>query len=336
MPAEYKKIGHKEIKGKRRVLYSKGGGEQYVKTGGRMMNVERYEKKVNNNEKNNGKKNNLKTNKHRKTTGTGLVKYFSRKQSNVLSFPSNLLKLASGTYSKLGRGLTNYFRYSQKERVFIRNLKICLNVFIKQLKNHSVLQNHSDLPDWITRNIKQHHENNENNNELALLYQYFDLLQCILNIITDAYLESIKQNPVRHGYADTTYTIIKRDLIYEKSYSIIIVFSEIQNAILTHFNRLDQKLNNFEPSYNMKIDYTSPHAFAHMYVYVKYIYYILTNRESLKDYMEWKYEYEDARNEYNKIHNTLIYSGPNRDYKGTDKNLGTVSAKKITNKQYYQ
>lgn len=46
MPQVYKKVGHKQINGKRRVLYSKGGADEYVKTKGRMMNVERYEKKV--------------------------------------------------------------------------------------------------------------------------------------------------------------------------------------------------------------------------------------------------------------------------------------------------
>ena len=44
---DYEKYGHKIIGGRKRVIYTKGDAELYVKTGGRMMNIARYEKKVN-------------------------------------------------------------------------------------------------------------------------------------------------------------------------------------------------------------------------------------------------------------------------------------------------
>jgi hypothetical protein len=54
MSQDYKKIGYKVIKGRNRVIYSKGDSKQYVKNKGRMMNVERYDNKNITNKNQNG------------------------------------------------------------------------------------------------------------------------------------------------------------------------------------------------------------------------------------------------------------------------------------------
>jgi hypothetical protein len=237
MSQDYKKIGYKVIKGRNRVIYSKGDSKQYVKNKGRMMNVERYENKNITNKNQNG----------------GI--YGFRRMYNNENFSEKFLKKPLHINTKhdiktqlisISNSIITYINNHIVKRKYIKIIRDSLQDYITNLNKSSsenYIQEYKNLLNDINNKIVQ-----DTRREMHIFYFHYDSYKRDSNILNVLYKKYLAHYPEHlHEEINNIYNSSQQKL--KNDLDIIKKTQEKRDKERTEAREKEEKL--FQESYEL-------------------------------------------------------------------------------------